>query len=377
MSNPSSNPSPTAIASGASAGESEARNRIDARNGAQAAKNDADAIGNDTKSANEAKDSNDVSIARNADANGSSPAEALQVPIAVSITDSSGKPIGDGNLETSVTQKAPAVAVVAATSTVEEVQTPEGMVRRTKKRKLRKVVKPPSQVLKYVWLGCHVLTLVCGLGYLLFFLTFQKRRVVARILYRATFSLIIVAYALSLHNKFGTTFPSYFLLLSGEAFQYLLLAIVWLFTFASMMKLLPFYLVAVLQVANFFHIQPILHFDATFAKVIAYDELVIILYLLFKTLIFRSTSGYQLVLFCGFYRLRILYSPPTRALVEHVIDLADAKVSGVKNEKVVKAWGEFKDFMVEKRKESKLYQTQEEAKAVTKSQLKQTKAETK
>ena len=79
----------------------------------------------------------------------------------------------------------------------------------------------------------------------------------------------------------------------------------------------------------------------------AYDELLLVVYLLLRTLFFRNTSGYQLTIFLVFYWLRILYNKETTNLFQTIIERLDGKVCNVKNPKVQHYWYKIKTFVNE------------------------------
>ena len=162
----------------------------------------------------------------------------------------------------------------------------------------------------------------------------------------------IAALTATFSHKFGLhNLPNIGTLLSHQNFQYLVLAIVWIFSFKSVFKILPYFLLALLHIGNLKKILFITKELDFLASVIAYDELLLVVYLLLRTLFFRNTSGYQLTIFLVFYWLRILYNKETTNLFQTIIERLDGKVCNVKNPKVQHYWYKIKTFVNEKQQQ--------------------------
>lgn len=228
---------------------------------------------------------------------------------------------------------------------------PDPALATTPKRQVLRKKRRTHAWLEQVWAGAQLATVVFGAVYMAYYLTLRKQRLIPRILYRLVFVGVLTAYGTSLYHAFGTNVPSGYALLAQELFQYLLWAGVCLITNNSLFKVLPFIIISVLQIGSHFHIAPVELASPQLARVVAYNELVVLGYLLLRTLCFRLTSGFQFVLYVSFYWLRVLYSPPTHALFQYLVLKADAHVAGVKNDKVQKYWGKFKVFLDAKKEQ--------------------------
>lgn len=220
------------------------------------------------------------------------------------------------------------------------------------KKKLVKKQVLYAAIKKKVWLAGHLTTIVFGAISVLFqVLWLPNRYYINSISYRLTLIGSMVALAATFSHKFGLrSIPPTTTLMSHQNFQYLILAIVWCFTFKSVFKLLPFLLIAILQISDEFKVDLVLKEQDFLASLIAYDELVLMIYLLLRTLLFRNTSGFQLTLFILFYWLRILYNKETGNLFRAIIERLDGKVQGIKNPKVLKAWNKSKAYLESKEK---------------------------
>ncbi|GEQ72553.1 hypothetical protein JCM33374_g6240 [Metschnikowia sp. JCM 33374] len=221
-----------------------------------------------------------------------------------------------------------------------------------KYRKKKLVKKQPSASnLKYtVWLAGHALSVVFGVVTFTWQI-FWLRNVwyINSISYRLSLLGSVLALGATMSKKYGLKYlPPFSTLLAQQNFQYLVLAVIWCFTFKSIFKVIPTFTISVLQLSLNKKIAPVLDQADFLASIIAFDELLLIVYLLVRTLLFRYSSGYQLVIVCVFMWLRILFDKDTANLFGYVVEKADGKMSGIKNEKVHKAWGKIKHFLEEK-----------------------------
>ncbi|ABN67884.1 predicted protein [Scheffersomyces stipitis CBS 6054] len=220
-----------------------------------------------------------------------------------------------------------------------------------KRKKLVKKVAQPNKLKFLIWQAGHASTLVFGTISLLFqVLWLPNKYYINSISYRLALAGSIAALTATFSHKFGLHYlPSTSTLISYQNFQYLILAVVWLFTFKSIFKIIPFFLISLLHLAKQKNIEPVLKESGLLASIIAYDELVLIVYLLLRTLLFRRSAGFQLTLFLLFYWLRILYNKETQNLFSAVIERLDGKLSQVKNPKVQHYWQKTKAFLEQKR----------------------------
>ncbi|CAK7893120.1 hypothetical protein CAAN1_01S13212 [[Candida] anglica] len=200
---------------------------------------------------------------------------------------------------------------------------------------------------KALWLAGHSSVLVFGLTSLVFQVFWLPNKYyINSISYRlALVGAMAALFATSSHRFGMKSLPPITTLLAHQNFQYLILAVAWCLTFKSIFKLIPYILVSLLQLSSFQKINVVLKQQDFLSSLIAYDELFLIIYLLVRTLFFRNTSGYQLVLFLGFYWLRILYNKETGNLFMAIIGKLDGKVSTMKNPKIVKAWSKAKQYL--------------------------------
>lgn len=223
-----------------------------------------------------------------------------------------------------------------------------------KKKKLVKKAVPSNPLHEKIWLAGHVATVAFGgLTILWLLLRLPNKYYLNSIFYRLALLSAVVSLTLTFSHKFGLRYlPSATALIADQNFQYLVLAIIWMFTFKSVFKIIPYLLISLLQLATFKGVNVILSQGSTIATIIAHDELVLIVYLVVRTLFFRGASGYQLTVFLVFYWLRIRFNKETKNLFRFLILSVDGRISSVKNEKVLKAWGKVKLFLDEKLMES-------------------------
>lgn len=218
-----------------------------------------------------------------------------------------------------------------------------------KKRLVRKTVSA-SKTKYYIWLGGHASCVVFG-TITLIFQAFWLPNVyyINSIAYRLCLLGATSAFLATLSHKFSLHYlPPFTTLLAQYNFQYLVLAVIWCFTFRSFFKIMPLYLISILQLSEDHKVAFVQKHADSIASFIGFDEIFLILYLFVRTVAFRSTSGYQMAIMTIFVWLRILFDPDTAKMFMYVVDKADARVSNIKNEKVHKAWTKIKRFLDEK-----------------------------
>lgn len=223
-----------------------------------------------------------------------------------------------------------------------------------RKKKLVKRLAGVSKTKYYVWLGGHVTSLVFGTIALIFeVLWLPNRYYIHSISYRLCLLGATAAFTATLSKKFGLHFlPPFTTLIAQHNFQYLVLAVMWCFTFKSVLKVFPLYLISILQLADHKKISFVQKHSDALGSLLGFNELALVAYLLLRTLFFRSTSGYQLAIMAIFIWLRVLFDKETAQLFTYIVEKADSKVSGVKNEKVQEIWGKIKRFLEAKQSDT-------------------------
>ncbi|KAK6201486.1 uncharacterized protein RJT21DRAFT_120546 [Scheffersomyces amazonensis] len=225
--------------------------------------------------------------------------------------------------------------------------TNETVPKSEKKKRLVRKTNSTNPIKLKIWLAGHAVTVGFGVISLLFQILFLPNfYYINTISYRLSLLGAVAALTATFSHVFGLEYlPAFSTLVSHQNFQYLILASVWIFTFKSIFKIIPYVLISLLQISKHLNIEPVLKEKALLATVIAYDELVLIAYLLLRTLFFRGSSGYQLTIFLVFYWLRILYNKETRVLFETIVERLDGKVSKIENPKVQHVWTRTKQFL--------------------------------
>ncbi|KAG7878427.1 hypothetical protein KL905_004232 [Ogataea polymorpha] len=219
-----------------------------------------------------------------------------------------------------------------------------------KNRKLRRKAAQPQPILKYAWLAGHVSTLLFGFIYLCYYVVRKSHKSwVAFVGYRLAWVGVWISYSVAIASHFNRkSLPSYFTLMTTENFQYLVLSVHWFLGWSSFFKLLPYLLIATLQLSNHFKIKPLLRLEPVFKKTIIYNELFLFVLLTFDTLCMKGNSGFGLVSYAMFYWLRLLHSEDNRFFVYSVISKLDTLMSKQKNPTILEAWDEVKKFLSEK-----------------------------
>lgn len=219
-------------------------------------------------------------------------------------------------------------------------------------RKRKLVLKhSTASKLKYnIWLSGHIACVAFGLlSYIHSILWLPNKWYIGSIIYRLCLYGGCAALTATLSHKFGLHYlPPFTTLMAQNNFQYLVLCSIWSLTFRSVFKLTPMFLISLLQLSDHFKVDAVLKHLDQIGGFIGFSELILLVYLLLRTIFFRGTSGYQLAVMLSFIWLRILFDKPTAQMFAYVIDKADAKVSQVKNPKVQKFWPKIKAFIDEK-----------------------------
>lgn len=231
-------------------------------------------------------------------------------------------------------------------------QDPNAITNRTvdpedKKKKLVKKQAGANPMKKKLWFGGHVATIVFGtISFFFQVLLLPNKYYINSICYRVALIGSIVSLTATFSHKFGIRYlPPFSTMIAQQNFQYLVLAVIWCFTFKSIFKIIPYFLIATLQLASYKDVNAVLLHLQTLASLIAYDELFLVFYLALRTILFRNTSGYQLAVFLFFYWLRILYNKETGNLFRSIVQRFDGKVTQSKNEKVLHIWSRVKEFL--------------------------------
>jgi hypothetical protein len=218
-----------------------------------------------------------------------------------------------------------------------------------RKKKLVRKNSGPNPLKYKIWLAGHLMSLIFGgISSIFQLLWLPNRYYINSISYRLSLLGSVLALGATFSHKFGLRFlPPPLTMVAQQNFQYLVLAFLWCFTFKSVFKLIPFLLISTLQLGAHKKIGAIEKQLDFLASLIAYDELLLIVYLFLRTVFLRGWSGYQLVVFLVFYWLRILYNKETGNLFRSIVDRLDGKIQG-KNEKLTHYWDKTKMFFDEK-----------------------------
>ncbi|WPK25025.1 hypothetical protein PUMCH_002324 [Australozyma saopauloensis] len=219
-----------------------------------------------------------------------------------------------------------------------------------RKKKLVRKHAGPSKIKYAVWLGGHATCVVFGVIALVWnLLWFKDHYYLSSICYRISLIGEVVALVCTTSRRFGFAhLPRFSMMLAQKNFQYILLSVAWLFTFRSVLKIVPVILISMLQLAENKKIEPLLKLGDMFGTIIAFDELILVAYLFARTVAMIKTSGYQLILMMTLLWLRVLFDAKTAEMFAYVVDRLDGKMSQVQNKKVRKAWNKLRAFIKEK-----------------------------
>lgn len=221
-----------------------------------------------------------------------------------------------------------------------------------RKKKLVRKTLAPAKTRHMLWMAGHGASVVFGLISLVWTaLWLPNRYYIYTISYTVAMVGAATALAMSLSHKYGLKYlPPMTALLAQHNFQFLVLALIWCFTFKTVFKTIPFFLVSLLQLADHFKIGAVVEHAQVVGRVVGINELILVVYLALRTLLFRRTAGYQLVTVLVFFWLRVLFDKDAAHLFAFLIQKLDGHVLGIKNEKVTTAWLKVKGFVEDKTK---------------------------
>lgn len=219
------------------------------------------------------------------------------------------------------------------------------------KRKLVRKQQLLSKLSYTLWVAGHSISIIFGLITFIWQTLWLKNiYYINSISYRMALLGASTAFVATMAHKFGLRYlPQFPTLLTQLNFQFFVLSVIWCFTFKSIFKIIPLFLISLLQLAEHKKIAVVQKHSDFLATIIAFDELILVIYLLLRTIFFRLTSGYQLAVVLVFLWLRVLFDDDTASMFAYIMEKLDLKVMTVKNEKVLKAWKKTKLFLEEKR----------------------------
>lgn len=217
-------------------------------------------------------------------------------------------------------------------------------------KKLVKKKKEQKPIIKTIWIAGHAITLAMGLVYAGYYMIFRSHESkISFTAYRIALVGVMASYACTILSQFDKkSLPSYLALMGTINFQYLMLSVVWFFNRSSLFKLIPYMIVSVLQLATAFKIKPVLKYSQQLGMFAAYDEIFLFVVLFIDTILMRGTSGYALIIYAGFYWLRVIESENTRHLLYGIAIKFDSVMSKQTNPKVIKSWKALKKFLTTK-----------------------------
>lgn len=220
-----------------------------------------------------------------------------------------------------------------------------------RKRKLVRKQQLLSKLSYTLWVAGHSISIIFGLiTFIWQTLWLKNTYYINSISYWMALLGASTAFVATMAHKFGLRYlPQFPTLLTQLNFQFFVLSVIWCFTFKSVFKIIPLFLISLLQLAEHKKIAVVQKHSDFLATIIAFDELILVIYLLLRTIFFRLTSGYQLAVVFVFLWLRVLFDDDTASMFAYIMEKLDLKVMTMKNEKVLKAWKKTKLFLEEKR----------------------------
>ncbi|CEP64913.1 uncharacterized protein LALA0_S15e00232g [Lachancea lanzarotensis] len=270
-------------------------------------------------------------------------------------------------------------------------------------RKKSKARGDPVARQKLIWAVGHAMTVGLGALYALFYLwqclTMYRYRswktlfLIARpphvdsktwlqllwrslpqISYRLSLVGVLAAYSVTSYQKWFSLNPTWYDLLSRENFQSILIATLWLFSRASLFKLVPFILTSFLHLTvkpekktdvkedgNKDEVKkPLNEKDGketkpkdnttTLLHIIAYSELITVVSLFFDIITFRDgVAGFVLAIYMSIYWLRLNFSPYAQETLLRIVLKVDKKIPP----KYQSQWKDIKQFLYLRMDESR------------------------
>lgn len=236
------------------------------------------------------------------------------------------------------------------------VVVPAGPRVQHRRKVLVKKKKQALPVNKYAWVAGHALTLVSGLVFLSFYCVswvVRSWRWTPYLAYKLSFTGVLVSYSVTVLTTFGSIIPPYNTLLATENFQMMVVAVMWLISRPSVLKLFPYLVISLLQLSSEFNIKPVMAVQDQLGSLAAASEIVIIIALLLDTLLFRGLSGYALSLYLCFYSLRINFTPYTQSTLLKFLNLIDDKLLKNNKSAIKPYFNKLKKFVEFRRSQTK------------------------
>lgn len=265
-------------------------------------------------------------------------------------------------------------------------------------RKKQKAKADPVAKQKLIWTVGHAVTLVCGVVFslyclycMVFFYRYRSWKTLfllaksqsntgntsrlklllkwaPLICYRVSLMGVFASYGIGTWQNWSELSPSYYDLLSDENFQSILIALLWMFSRASLYKLLPFMITSYLHLTSKKQVVQNANdekkntesksTDIQLLHFIAYSEIIVAVTILFDALMFKDgTSGFVLVLYLSIYWLRINFSPYVQMTFLRLLVKLDKKIPPKHKEK----WEKVKQFFY-----ARLQEDEEQKKTILK-----------
>lgn len=185
---------------------------------------------------------------------------------------------------------------------------------------------------EFYWALGHVVTLISAISYLF---SFRSSGATPEILYRLAYVGVLGSYGLIIYGTVKTRTVKLAALLADNNVQYAFDALIWFFAPRTVLSLAPFILFAIVHVLGFLQEQilPALNYPSTSGlsvrissliknnheRLLNYSanfELILLVVLIFKALIFAKRSWIVLVAYSVFVKLRYESSVYTRSALK-------------------------------------------------------------
>lgn len=191
-----------------------------------------------------------------------------------------------------------------------------------------------------IWYVGHIFVMTASMLSILTCLTRQVLKPWPLLLYRSTFVGVALTYTLSLLKTLNGAEPGFYSLLPLPTFQYIIVALLWIFTIPHTIKLVPFALYSLLHVADAaseHHSTSksrsrIAHslsdnWAPKILKLSGYLDIWLVIELLKDCLFIKPGAVISLLVYGFFFRVKLMFLPSSRDAAWHCYDCVDKYLS--------------------------------------------------
>lgn len=222
-------------------------------------------------------------------------------------------------------------SATTATTTPTQSKKQQKIGKKQAKQKNPEAKPEHTKLKKTAWFVGHCVILVTSAIEILSYLTLQQHRFISRLIYRIVFLTAVATYSLSLSHSLGVKSGKreipVFAVLHLPTFQYGALAALWVISRHHLLKLTPYFVYSLLQVAD--HTAHKLHYEtetidyyldkyaSKLQRFVANCNVLLFVRLLLDVLMIRRGSGVSMIVYIFYFRLT-MDNPETASALKNM-----------------------------------------------------------